>query len=81
MKTNNYGIGSGTVEKYTIGIIMIVVLFSILASLFPTLTSAGATLNAAGFPLGSLFVSGGAVWFILAAAVILLLFNQFKAKK
>ena len=81
MKANKHKINGGTIEKYMIGIIMIVVLFKVLANLFPTLTASGDALNSAGFPLGSLFVSGGAVWYILAAAVILLLFASFNSKK
>lgn len=70
------------IEGYITVIILVVVLFLIIAALFPTLTSAGTSLNASGFPLGSMFVQGGAAWYILAAGVVILLIKSlFKKSK
>jgi hypothetical protein len=56
-------------------------LFEVLAALFPTLTAAGDTLNSSGFPLGELFASGGAIYYILVAGVVVLLVRAFMSKK
>jgi len=82
MMANKGGkISENTITTWIIAIILIVVLFNVMATLFPELTTAGTTLNSSGFPLGSLFVSGGAIWYILAIAVIVLLFKSFKSSK
>ena len=70
-------ISTDTISKYILVIILVVILFQILAALFPTAVTAGTALNTSGFPLASLFVSGGAGWYILAAGVIILLVNSF----
>lgn len=81
MRVGNRGnINASTIEQYITVIILVVILFLIIAALFPTLTSAGSTLNASGFPLGSLFVSGGAAWYILAAGVVILLIKSLFKK-
>ena len=81
MKTNKHAVNMNTVTTWIAVIIGIVVLFQVLASLFPTLLAAGDSLNASGFPLGSLFATGGAIWYILAAAVIYLLVRSFGGSK
>jgi len=53
MKSNKHAISTDTIKTYMIGIILVVVLFLVLADLFPTLMSAGDSLNASGLPLGS----------------------------
>lgn len=49
----------------------ITVLFLIVAELYPTAGDAGDDLNASGFPLGSLFVTGGVVFIVVAAAILM----------
>ena len=46
------------------------VLFAIVAALYPTTSSYGDQLNTSGFPLGSIFVGGGVIFIIIAAAII-----------
>ena len=56
--------------KYVGVFIGIIVLFLIVAELYPTAADAGDDLNASGMPLGSLFVSGGVVFVIIAAGIL-----------
>lgn len=56
--------------KYVGVFIGIIVLFLIVAELYPTAADAGDTLNASGMPLGSLFVSGGVIFVIIAAGIL-----------
>lgn len=80
MKSNKHSLSVNTIKVYMIAIIMLVILFSVVASLFPTLMTAGDTLNSSGFPLGEFFATGGAIWYILPLAIILILFGVFALK-
>lgn len=60
------------VETAIVGVIGIVILFKVVASLFPTLVSAGNELNASGLPLGSLFAGSNAVLFLILAVVLVI---------
>jgi hypothetical protein len=66
---------------YIEAIIGLVVLLLVVAALWTPLSGAGNTLNTSGFPLGSLFVSTGAIWYILAAGVIYAVIRAVGAKK
>jgi hypothetical protein len=70
----------GSIEKYIYIIILVIILFQVLAVMYPLGTTAGAALNSSGFPLGSFFVSGGVIWLLLAAAVVILLVRSFMSK-
>jgi len=61
---------AGGVQKFTNFIIGIAVLFFIAAALVPEAQTAGDQLNASGLPLGSLFVSGGVVFILIAVALL-----------
>jgi len=60
-----------SIWKYVGLFIGITVLFLIVADLYPTAADAGDDLNASGFPLGSLFVTGGVVFIVVAAAILM----------
>jgi len=60
-----------SIWKYVGLFIGITVLFLIVADLYPTAADAGDDLNASGFPLGSLFVTGGVVFIVIAAAILM----------
>lgn len=60
----------GNIMKWVWIFVGIVVLFTVIAQLYPDAAAAGDDLNASGFPLGSLFVGGGIVFLILAVGVI-----------
>lgn len=61
----------GMISKLIGAIVGIIVLVTVVAALYPTGTTAGTTLNTSGFPLATLFTAGGAVWVIIAAAMVL----------
>lgn len=74
------------IESAIVGIVGIVILFKVVASLFPTLVSAGSELNASGLPLGSLFAGQNAVLFLILAVTLVVLgislfFGLMKAGK
>lgn len=75
---NTYKSGMMSVDKMITVFIGAIILFQVLALLYPLGTSAGDTLNNSGFPLGSFFTSGGIIWLVLAAGVVLLLIKQFR---
>jgi hypothetical protein len=55
-------------------VVGVVVLFQVVASLFPTLVTSGETLSNSSFPLGSLFATAGSAgWYLLAIGVILVI--------
>lgn len=60
-------------EKAVYGIVLIIVLFNVYATLIPTGQTAGNTLNTSGAPLGSLFASNGVVWIIVMAALLIVI--------
>lgn len=61
----------GTIWKYVGLFIGITVLFLIIVDLYPIAGQAGDDLNASGFPLGSLFVAGGVIFIVIAAAILM----------
>jgi hypothetical protein len=77
------------IEKYVkstiVGFIGLVLLFNIVAGLFPSLVTAGTTLNASGIPLGTMFLFTGTMGYIVAGVLILivvaLLFGLYTKKK
>lgn len=62
---------TATITNYIIMFVLITVLFLIVANLYPTASAAGNQLNASGVPLGSLFTSGGVIWLVIMAAILL----------
>lgn len=70
-------LNSSTIEKYIMIFVLIVVLFKIVAALFPEAQSAGDELNSSGMPLGSFFASGGIIWLLVAAGLLFLVYKSF----
>ena len=66
------------VWKYVGVFIGVVVLFLIVAELYPEAASAGDSLNESGNPLGSLFVSGGVIFVIIAAGLLFVVIKGAK---
>ena len=81
LKARKGSLTRGTIEKAFIGVIMITVLFAALTTLIPQAQTAGDALNASGVPLGSLFVSGGVIFLIVMAGVLMLVLNHFMGGK
>lgn len=82
MRTDKYAVkmNTDTALYVIVGIIGVVILFQVVAALFPTLTAAGDTLNTSGFPLGELFVTGGAIWYVFAAVIIVVVIKLLSDK-
>lgn len=74
-------LNGGYVEKAVYGIIILTVLFLVLANLMPTLISAGDDLNDSGVPLGSLFLSGGVVFLLIMAGIIITIVKNWLPSK
>ena len=62
------------------GVIGLIVLFLVVAELYPEFTSAGDSLNASGIPLGSFFVGGGIITLLLAVAIFYKAYRSFMSK-
>lgn len=71
------GIGTGTISAAIMSLVLIVVLFLLYAELMPEAMDAGDDLNESGVPLGTLFVSGGVVFLIIMASLIILVVKSF----
>jgi hypothetical protein len=80
-KFRKRAIGTDTIRTAIIGIVMLVVLFKLYASLVPEAQSAGDDLNATGVPLGSLFTGEGIVFIIIMVALIIVVVTAFLPKK
>jgi ABC-type phosphate transport system permease subunit len=70
MKFRKAGLG---VQSVIFGFVGLVVLFALLANLYPTLLSYGDTYNDSGAPLGSFWIDGGVGWIIFGAVMLLAL--------
>ena len=74
-------IQSGILQTAIMGLVLLVVLFQLYATLVPTAQTAGDALNASGVPLGSLFVGSGVVFVIIMAALVILVVKSFLSSK
>ena len=74
-------LGTGMVNQAIIGIVLLVVLFQLYATLVPEAQTAGDALNATGVPFGSLFTSGGVVFIIIMAALVLVVIRSFMSAR
>ena len=81
MRANKHGINNASIETYILSFVLILVLFKVVASLFPSVVGGADDLNKSGFPLAELFMSGGAVWYLVAAGIIFLIYKSFTPKK
>jgi len=77
LNTKKGALGTNILNTAILGIILLVVLFQLYAELIPEAQSAGDALNAAGVPLGNLFVGTGVVFVIIMAALIILVVKSF----
>lgn len=70
-------LNTNMIQTAILGIVLLVVLFQLYATLVPTAQTAGDTLNSSGVPLGSLFASTGVVFVIIMAALIIVVTKAF----
>jgi len=80
LKSKVAKITTATLSSAIMGIVLIVVLFKLYASLVPEAQSAGDELNASGVPLGSLFSANGVVFIIIMVALIVAVVTAFLPK-
>lgn len=77
LKSIKGGLNPGILNTAILGLVLLVVLFQLYAELLPEAQTAGDDLNAAGVPLGNLFVGSGVVFVIIMAALIILVVKAF----
>ena len=77
MKVNKPKINTATIETYILVFILVLVLFKIIASVFPSVTDAAGEMNDSGFPLAEFFLADGALWYLVAAAVLFMIYKTF----
>lgn len=80
MEVNNRKLTTNTIETYILVFILVLVLFRIVATVFPDVTDAASDLNDSGFPLAEFFLEDGALWYLVAAALIFLIYKSFSGK-
>lgn len=81
MKTNTQDISTSIIEKWILGMVLVLVLFQVIADIFPDVTGAASDLNDSGFPLASFFTSDGVLWYLVAAALLFLVYRYFSQQK
>jgi len=70
-----------TIESWIFVMVLILILFKVIADIFPDVGTAASDLNSSGFPLASFFQTDGVLWYLVAAALLFMVFRSFKAKK
>lgn len=81
MKINKRNVNEKTIEKYVLVMVLVLVLFKVVADVFPDVTTAAGDLNSSGFPLAEFFLSDGALWYLVAAALLFLIYKAFRTSK
>lgn len=81
MKVNKHKVSTGTIEKYIMVFVLVLVLFKIVASVFPQTTAAATELNDSGFPLAEFFLADGALWYLVAIGLLIMIYKSFSTKK
>jgi hypothetical protein len=77
MEINNYKVDTGTIEKWIMVFVLVLVLFQVIAEIFPDVLTSASSLNSAGFPLAEFFTSGGVLWFLVAAGLLFMVYKSF----
>lgn len=83
MRSNKKGskMNEGKIENYIMIFVLVLILFKVVASLFPSVTDAGSELNDSGFPLAEFFMADGVLWYLVSAGLLFLIFRSFAQKK
>jgi len=72
---------TGMINTAILAIVLLVVLFKLYAELVPEAQSAGDDLNESGVPFGSLFTSGGVIFIVIMAALLIVVVRSFLGGK
>lgn len=81
MKLNKKGaMTEKTIETWIVVFVLVLVLFKVIADVFPDVTAAATDLTNAGFPLASFFATDGVMWYLVAVALLVMIYKAFKNK-
>ena len=78
-KSGKGKLSTGMLNDAILAIVLIIVLFLLYAELVPEAQTAGDTLNATGVPLGNLFTSGGVIFVVIMAALLIVVITAVLA--
>jgi hypothetical protein len=81
MRVNKRAVTEKTIETYVLVMVLVLVLFKVIADVFPDVTAAAGDLNSSGFPLAEFFLADGALWYLVAAALLFLVYKAFRQNK
>ena len=81
MKVNKHALTTKSIEVWIIGFVLVLVLFQVIADIFPDVTTSASALNTSGFPQASFFMSGGVLWYLIAAGLLFLVYKSFISSK
>jgi len=81
MKINKRNVDAKTIEKYVLVFVLVLVLFKVIASVFPMVTASAIELNGSGFPLAEFFLADGALWYLVGAALLFVVYRSFSTAK
>ena len=74
-------LGTALINQAILGIVLLVVLFKLYATLVPEAQTAGDELNESGVPFGSLFTGSGVIFIVIMAALIIVVVRAFMGGK
>lgn len=77
LTTKKGALSTGLINQAIMGIVLLVVLFKLYATLVPEAQAAGDELNGSGVPFGSLFSGNGVVFIVLMAALVIVVIKAF----
>jgi len=77
LKSKSGKLSTSMLNDAILGIVLLVVIFKLYATLVPEAQTAGDELNASGVPLGSLFTSSGAIFIIIMVALVIVIIKAF----
>ena len=77
MRVQKRKMSTQTIEKWVMGFVLVLVLFSVIATVFPDVTSSASDLNSSGFPLAEFFLADGVLWLLVAAGLLFMLYRSF----
>lgn len=81
LKSKCAKIGTSMINTAILGIVLLVVLFKLYATLVPEAQTAGDELNASDVPLGGLFSGSGVVFIIIMASLVIVVVKSFMGSK
>jgi len=82
MLSNKKGaMNQGKIETYIMVFVLVLILFKVIVSLYPQVTSSASELNSTGFPLASFYMDSGVLWYLVSAGLLFLIYRSFAGSK